>query len=158
MSTIQQLASDALSYLVRRHRTDVYPQSYILLHQEAPEWMRDLVYSVHDGMLPDDWRFAFIQEALDDIANGGDDAIECASKNESVYTSDHISWLGSHISRWAIVDEATAEYDLPANAPLSHRVNVGMHAERIEVYNLVLEALRTLADDDCKKSCGFLTH
>jgi hypothetical protein len=48
---------------------------YVALKDGSPEWMTDVCHKAHGDMLPDDWRYSFISEAVDYIDENG--AGEC---------------------------------------------------------------------------------
>jgi hypothetical protein len=46
---------------------------YVALKDGSPEWMTDVCHKAHGDMLPDDWRYSFISEAVDYIDENGAD-------------------------------------------------------------------------------------
>ena len=76
--TIQKTAADAASYFETALRADganIAGDSntvYVRLKDGAPEWVTDLVHDAHGDMLPDDWRYSVIQDALETIADSDD--------------------------------------------------------------------------------------
>lgn len=104
----------------------------------TPEWVKDMVHRAHGDMLPDDWRYAFIVDALDllddsMIADEARDLIEA-----DVYTDQLLQWVASNLSRIGYCDEAIADYKAEGLVAI---IQVGQYIERCEVFDLVLEAL-----------------
>src|SRR5690606_30767281 len=96
----------------------------ILVHKdEAPEWVKDLSRAAHDDgrILPDDWRFEFIGDALDLIGDMGDvedvDDIrerfrEWFGGGAYVYTAEQLAWIASSGERPGYCDEAAEEFEI----------------------------------------------
>ena len=123
--------------------------------REAPEWIQDLTRAAHGtdahgapSMLGEDYRFAFIVEALDALEES-EDTDEARSGYEfEPYHSRLADWLGSHAHRFEYCDEWAEEMGQPQDT--YHRLAGGHLQERLEVLDLVrgsLEAhLETLGD------------
>jgi hypothetical protein len=108
---VRDLAKQVCGRLTRRTRED--GTSYTTLTDEAREWMRDLVQDAHNGMLPDDWKYDAIASTLEFIADRDDweDAQdEWADGMTDVYSSDLVTWFGSHGAREDYVDRAREEF------------------------------------------------
>lgn len=129
-------------------------QGIILVKDDAPEWVSDLCHKAHQdgsdsiglGMLPDDWRYVFISEALDAIAESDDDADldELAyefADDVDIYTSKLTEWLGSRADRHGYVDEAREEFGEGSLTGIMGDIARGQYMERREVFGLVLDAL-----------------
>ncbi len=140
---VQEAANEARSYFVSKTRDD--GTSYIAT-KDAPEWVGDLCYEAHGGMLPNDWRYDAIDSALDYIAAGDDDVVEFADAQVDVCTSDLLAWIGSHGHRMGYCDEAQEQGGVDAEANISQRIMVGQYLEASEVYGLVLAALEDHVD------------
>ena len=99
---IATLASEAMETATRPSG-----EEFRKFKEGSPEWMTDIARAAHDdsGILPDDYRYRFMEETLDQIAEWGDfanvDEIrEALDEIEAdVYTSDLTAWLGSMASR-----------------------------------------------------------
>ena len=100
------------------------------------------------SMLAEDYRFAFIVEALDALEESEDPDEARDGYEFEPYHSRLANWLGSHGHRFEYCDEWAEEMDLPKDT--YHRLAGGHLQERLEVLDLVrgsLEAhLETLAD------------
>jgi hypothetical protein len=149
---VAKLAREAGECFERAQRPD--GGEYVRVRDGSPAWVTDLVRAAHDdaGMLPDDWRFRTIEEALDAIAEAveyGTDLEDAGGEfadGTSVYTSDLLAWLGSHLSRIGYVDSARDEFG--TRESITDDISMGQYMERREVYGQVLDALRERADDE----------
>jgi hypothetical protein len=87
-------------------------ETFRKLRDTAPEWMTTVCRLAHDegSLLPDDWRYAFIEQAVDALAEH-EDADEALGRLEpDIYTSDLTAWLHSLNSRVYFLGEVLAEY------------------------------------------------
>lgn len=146
MTTAQDFAREAYDSLERATRSD--GSEYIARKDGAPEWVADLIHESHGDMLPDDWRYECIQDALGAIADADDpdDALAEFADGADIYNSDLLAWVGSHSSRGGYVDEAVAEFGPPRD--FYHSLQMGQYMERSEIYGSLLASLRRLADEE----------
>lgn len=120
MHTIQSIAKEARALFTNegtRHSTDT--GSALWKRKDgAPDWLRNLCASVHvdpfgDVMLPDDWRYQMLVDALDILAECGDEpdeAREAAAEHDApVYYGERLAWLSSHLWRSSYCDIAARE-------------------------------------------------
>ncbi len=162
MPTIHELAKEAYASFERAERADASGTYYtrVRTRDDAPKWVSDLVHEAHGAMLPDDWRYDCICEALGAIDEAGADADtddlagEFADTDDlagefadgvDVYTSDLLTWLGSHGWRTGYCDDAARELGAEGGT-IDQRIMLGQFAERYEVFGLVLEFLRERAE------------
>jgi hypothetical protein len=131
--TLSELARNASNFLTRDTTRDI-----VLPTDSAPEWFTDLCRTAHGTMLPDDWRYEFIDDALSAIADECEDMRDV--DDSYPYTADRLAWLASNIERPGYCDEAAKEYGVKTGDVLE-LVTLGMSAEMREVYELVLSAL-----------------
>jgi len=140
---IRILAGEALAYFEHRERHD--GTKYWAVEDGAPEWVRELAFAAHDDgeMLPEDFRYLFIVEALEAIAENPD---EPESLLEPVaYTSQLISWLEAYPSyRINLVDKAVSEFGWNG---LFEALQAGYLLEKEEVLALVREFLETKIEE-----------
>lgn len=108
----------------------------------APEWLADMCYEAHGALMPDDWRYSFIVDALDIISEGDEDA----EPEADIYTHDLLAWLSSNLTRVAYCEEAREEYVGP-DATMLDIITCGQVVERREVLDLVREWLANNCDD-----------
>jgi hypothetical protein len=151
MKTIQELATEARSDFVRSTRDN--GAAYWHRKEIQKDWIDDMCYQAHGGntptsMLPDDWRYQFIVDALDALSEHEDEDEARDSLEASIYTHDLTAWLGSHGYRPAYCDEAVDEYGAESffgknGGGLTNLIQAGQLAEMQEVFGLVLDALRT---------------
>jgi hypothetical protein len=144
MSQVKALAKEAASNLETRKRTN--GDEYVTRVDGAPDWLKDLCHHAHDVMLPDDWRYQFISDALDALAEHDDRDEAYGALEASIYTSELTAWLHSRASRGHYVDLAIAEWG--KGDDLSQDLAMGQLNERWEVFNLVADYLEGLAEDD----------
>ena len=145
-STLQQLANEAAACFTTKQRPD--GDGVIVLLDGSPGWVRDLVREAHGGMLPDDWRYASIESALDWIADANDpedEQYEWADENVDVYHSGRLAWLASDASRPSYCDDATSEMGDYAPNGILDRIRLGQHQESCEVFASVLRSLHDRA-------------
>jgi hypothetical protein len=99
----------------------------------------DFFYHVHDGMLPDDFRYKMIHSILQEM----DDNEEYEDLNIDdlipIYTNELISWLDSSISRLSYCDQYLEEYVVISDT--ISLLSGGYMMELNEVYYLINEWL-----------------
>lgn len=97
---------------------------YVLLTDDAPDWLKDAVREAHDFELPDDWRYATaaaiavsLDEALDEEGvdgwgwDGWDDwVMSTAEALVDVYNTDLARWLAGDVRRGEYVDRSIDEF------------------------------------------------
>lgn len=113
MTTWHTLATEAASWMERATRDD--GTVYRRFKDGRPEWLQDLAYAAHDngGIWADDWRYEFIEEALDALADADPDADpeEVLYEIEpDILTSELTRWLDSRNSRVHYLSEVLEEY------------------------------------------------
>lgn len=143
MHNIPQLAKEYLDYFCTK-------DGEVYLKDDAPPELSNLVYKAHDGMLPDNYRYQFILDALGYIANAEDNEdIEDVIYSVSVdsYANEVYDWLTSHAYREGYVDQYFEEYGYSKSMKLADYVLAGMHLELEEVVNIVLDGLREIAEE-----------
>jgi hypothetical protein len=138
---VQQLAREANGYLKRDTARDI-----LVPADGAPQWLTDLCHHAHGDMMPDDWKYEFIQDALAAIEDGADeDRIDLDALYP--YTADRLDWLASHLDRPGYCDEAVAEAGGPPGEILAF-VAWGMDREIREVFELVRAKLEEIAGEE----------
>jgi len=140
MHTVQSVAAEANAFLYRDTQQDkVLPQKY------APQWFTDLCHHAHGDMLPDDWRYEFIQDALNALENDGDENGPDID-NLYPYTADRLNWLASRLDRHGYCDEAAEDMG-ESPKQIVDFIALGMDRELREVFDLVRERLEEIADE-----------
>jgi hypothetical protein len=138
--TIQTLAAEMAAAFEQAVR--INGEAFRKLSDDAPEWMTTVSREAHDGgeLLPDDWRYAFIEQAVDALAEHGDADTARDMLEPDVYTSDLTGWLHSRNSRVYYLGEVMEEY-----GPFKdgfQLLAVAQLREKEEVFGQVLDALR----------------
>src|SRR5262249_20888351 len=113
---------------------------------DAPEWFTELSHHAHVSMMPDDWRYEFIQDALAALEDGADeDGIDLDGLYP--YTADRLNWLTSHLDPPGYCDEAAEDMGGPPGDILA-LLAWGMDRELREVFELVRARLEEIAEDE----------
>lgn len=151
MATIKELAEQMSRAFEGRTRDN--GDAFRCLKDDCPEWMDDVISDAHGSMLADDWRYEFIESAVDKIAEADDDASDDEISEleyeleADVYTNDLTGWLHSRADRLGWLDQAMEEsggtFDSAFNL-----LSAGKLLEKQEVFRLVLDSLRELASDE----------
>lgn len=147
--TLYEIAYEAAHWFERKERDDGTP--YVTLKDGRPEWLYEAVRAAHGDMLPDDWRYGTISEALmfigdtepDDIEDGH----EFADQRASVYTSELCEWVASHSARLGYCEQAREDGLVAVDASISQRLMVGQYVEALEVWASLVESLQARADE-----------
>jgi hypothetical protein len=111
---------------------------------ECPEWIEEMVHAAHDDgdMLPDDYRYEYIVNALDLLADGVDPAEPEIEADP--YTHDLTEWMGSHSWRREYVNDAIKDLDIK---DINHAMMEGQVAEKTEIFHAVVRALEEREDE-----------
>lgn len=119
-------------------------EKFYHLRDGSPEWMTDVCRKAHGEMFPDDWRYQFISDAVDILAES-DDWDEARDEVEAdIYTSQLTAWLASRTGRYSYCDQYVEE--MGADGDTLARISGGQWMERCEVFGLVAEALGDIGD------------
>lgn len=163
--TIQNRATEALRHFTTKTRRD--GDRFVTLDDSAPAWVQELVREAHGDLLPDDYRYQTILEALAYIEGapsaalsgeyGGDSVEATADYDDAMYdladgfedmadtyTSDLFAWLSSSGHRVSYADEWLEEWgpDVPKPISIVEAIRGGQSLERREVFESVLRSLR----------------
>jgi hypothetical protein len=148
MPTIQELAKDFSRRFEGATRDDGTKYRRVKDGEQTEE-LQALIFAAHDagGMLPDDWRYQFIEEALDAISEDGEDA----QLEPSIYTHELTGWLHSRADRYGYCDEAIGEYGVMSGdvkpTGMIQLLTWGMAQEQQEVLSSVLASLEKLVEE-----------
>ena len=146
--TVQELAKLARCAFSLETRDN--GSEYWNRNQCAPEWIMELCHTAHGDMLPDDYRYRFIVQALDALEEA-EDPDEARDGYEFEYRYYRvIEWLSSHPGhRLEYCDQWAEEFGRCFIKDTVSQLQGGQLLERLEVLELVrgsLEAhLQTLA-------------
>ena len=149
--TIQSVAKDTQQYFERITRGE---DTITVLTDARPEWLFDAVYSAHGEMLPDDWKFAVCESAVDALAESDDAdlddlAHEFADGEIDVYNGARLQWLSSNLNRVYYVEDAAKEYGTENNAgefDLFQLIGQGQYAEARECFDTIRNAIEAEAE------------
>lgn len=123
----------------------------IVLTDDRQEWIHNMVYESHNGMLPDDYKYKFTVDALTLIAESDldTDLEELGYQIEAdIYSHDLLQWVASNLTRSEYVDQAVEECHVDTeNFQLFRALGVGQQLERQEVFSAVLNALEIQLDN-----------
>jgi hypothetical protein len=117
-------------------------ETFLKLKADAPGWMVTVCRKAHDDaqLLPEDLRYAFIEQAVDALA-GHDDPDEARNSLEpDIYTSDLTAWLHSQNSRVYYLGEALTEFGSFRDG--FQLLATAQMIEKEEVFHQVLAALQ----------------
>lgn len=109
--TIQTLAAE-MSQSFETATRPTSGEEFRKLKDDAPAWMTTICRKAHDDghMLPDDWRYVFIEQAVDALAEHEDSDEARDSLEPDVYTHHLTAWLHSHNTRVHYLGEVMQEY------------------------------------------------
>jgi len=141
--TVQELAEEYYKYFEYKERDN--GDRFVCLKDDRPEELRDLVYKAHDKMMPDDYKYQYIHDAIEMIADADDDRLEEPEIEPDVYDSDLFDWLSSNLTRQYYVDEAVN--DIGHGKSITDDIMYGQVEEKREVYFSVLESLRDITEE-----------
>ena len=103
---------DLASYYYKFFTTNERPNGdkIVVLKDDAPEELKELVRDAHGDMLPDDYKYRFIEDALGNFADYDDPDSAIDEMESDVYTSDLTEWLNSSNNRVYYLSDALSEY------------------------------------------------
>jgi len=116
-------------------------ESFWTLSDSAPDWVENLVKHAHDGMLPDDWKYEFIVDALDLIIDG-EGATQDLQLDADIYTNKLLQWLSSSNYRVEYCNEAAEELGATVG-DLIQNISIGQYKEKNEVLQRVIDSLES---------------
>jgi len=145
-------ATAALSWFTTGERKSDETGRQITMHRdESPQWLKDLCYHAHDdgdaagAMLPDDFRYEFIEEALQFLADDDNNPDEYEPE-PSIYNAELHRWVSSHGWRSGYCDEAREEFGGEAGT-LVDQIMLGQQWEMRRVFDRVRSFLDDLDED-----------
>jgi hypothetical protein len=110
------------------------------------EWIQDMCHEAHGSMMPDDYKYQFIVDALNAIEEYDDENESRDSLEADVYTSNLTAWLASHLERMEYVNDAVNEYGM-SDFNLIQAMQFGQMREMYEVFDSVLSSLQDKFDE-----------
>jgi hypothetical protein len=145
-TTIQSLAAE-ISQAFEGALRSVTGETFRKLKDDAPSWMATVCRKAHDdgNLLPDDWRYAFIEQAVDALAAYGDADEARSSLEPDIYTHELTGWLHSLNSRVYYLGEALTEYGSFRDG--FQLLAAAQMVEKEEVFQQVVNALTEMKGD-----------
>lgn len=137
--TIQELATKYLSLFITKTRDN--GKKFLCL-KDADENLSQLIYEAHNKMLPDDYKYQFIYEALESIAESDD--LDCINMEADIYNNDLLNWVSSNLTRADYVDEAVANYEYK---DFYTALSYGQLMEKEEVLAYALTSLENILEE-----------
>lgn len=141
--TVPDLAKEARSFFERLTRNT--GETVWVRKDGCPDWITEMVWEAHNRgeIFPDDYRYEFVVQSLNIIADSESDDLDDLSPLEAdVYTHDRLKWLGSRLDRYGYVDEVLERYGGDAFRSVIDMIGAGQEEEKAEVYQSVLNFLR----------------
>ena len=149
-TTIRERAQWHLNNFERGERESELPTDgkIWVIKDERPQATVDLVRTAHtdpggDQMLPDDWRYEYIVDALYSLVEMDEDATEDDYIERSweiegePYHSNLTAWAASHLYRPSYADEAIAEFGLEDSDTMNRLFQGNLYEQRF-VFESVL--------------------
>ena len=140
--TLQSLAREMSLAFEGKTRSNGH--DFRVLRDNSPEWMTTVCRQAHDEakLLPDDWRYAFIEEAVDALAEHDDTDEALARLEPDIYTGELTAWLNSLNSRVYYLDEVLTEYGTIRDG--FELLAAAQMIEKEEVFHQVVVALEAV--------------
>jgi hypothetical protein len=104
--TISEFAKELQGMFITDTRDN--GEKFIKTIDNRPEWLSNLIMEAHGDMMPEDYKYQFISDAIDYIAENGDneDLLDCPEIESDCYYSELTAWLHSNTTRIFYMDEA----------------------------------------------------
>lgn len=142
--SVQELAHDYHSYFEWKKRDS--GKEFWATTSDRPKELENLIHKAHTEMMPDDYKYEYIENSLDIIesAERDEDLEEPYDQLEhDVYTRDLIEWLRSNLDRTYYADEVLKEYGGSVDG-IIQVLGAAQQREKEEVYFEVLRGLRDI--------------
>lgn len=141
MAKLHILAALALQCVNTATRAD--GTKYTKLTEGRPDWVQQMVMKAHDGMMPDDFKYEVIKEALELISNDPSlDDEEIADLYQEmevdIYYGSLVKWLGSDQARSCYMTEELREGE---HKDFFTLIQSAQLREKQEIFGLVLSSL-----------------
>lgn len=143
--TIQSLAKELYEHTETKFREN--GAEFITLTDDAPDWAEDVIRTAHGDLMPDDWRYRFIEDACQAIIEHEDDRDSAYESLEAdVYYHELLQWLASNLSRIGYCDDAAQDFGI-SDGSIINIIQWGQLSEKQETFNLLYDALEALATE-----------
>lgn len=115
--------------------------------QTIPEGLYSMVREVHGNMLPDDYKYTYIYDALCGIVDSEGNVDSARESIEAdVYNGDLIEWLQSDLSRESYCIRAREEGLINNGMDTYQQIACGQYLEKCEVFDIVLRCLEEIIE------------
>ena len=145
--TIKTLAQIGVNSFTQKQcdKSRMPDEYFYILKDDAPEWLTQLVKEVHGEMFPDDYKYKFVVDALEALADADDidTAEEIMREGIEIYTYKLMHWVQSHTDRLSMANEHGKEFEADT---IEAFLTGGQFNERWDVFSLVLSTLETLVE------------
>lgn len=146
-TSIQTLATEVRAMFHESTRTDG-TKYWTYDHSPDRQWIQDMCLAAHGDMSPDDWRYAFIVEALDALSENEDS--DDVDLEADIYTHELTAWLGSRADRYAYCDQWIEDTGGEFGGTIA-LLSAGQYTEKREVLDSIRASLsdraESLSDD-----------
>ncbi len=145
----QELATHALTFLeskVRPAQGDNPETRFYTLTERHPTWVKDMVYTAHDDMMPNDYKYQYVVDTLDALSEGQDPDDGMSDIEADIYNYALLKWLQSHGERVGFVDEAVSEFGHHPEMGMMGDIMMGQVQEKQQVWQSVVSSLRERLD------------
>lgn len=133
--------------LNRAHKKERDNKSEYWVIEKSEPWITDVCREAHDNgnIFPDDFRYAFIVEALSAICDHDDIDQARESIEADIYNNELTAWLASRLDRSSYCDQAKDEFGV--NSDIIANLSFGQLLEKWEVFDQVYSALNNYAEE-----------
>lgn len=146
--TLQELAKEVRSEFSLDTRTD--GAEFWKRESIADDWIQELCHTAHGEMLPDDFRYEFIVDALDALSEEEDEDDARDALPEEIYTHKLIQYMASNAYRIEATEEALHEAIASGDITpgIGTAISRAMCEEQTEVFYSVLSSLQERLDEE----------
>jgi len=140
---LKERATLLASFLTSHTRPD--GSVIVVKRSDAPDWVADIVYSVHQALrdsLPNDFIYQAVSDAADRIGDDGEDA----SPEPDYLNHELYGWLAEYPGASEYVDQAVEDYGWPASGGIFEAVQRGQAEWLAEVVQATIAALEEEED------------
>jgi len=139
--TIQELAEKYADMFITAKRDN--GETYLSLNEENED-LTQLIRDAHGDMMPDDYKYEYIHNSLEAIAECElHDNIHEISMESDCYNSDLLKWLSSSLSRADYIDEVVNNFGYES---FYNTLMLAQQREREDVLRSVIESLIILCE------------
>lgn len=125
---------------------------YTCTIEDRPEWLTNIVREAHGDMLPDDWKYKFIEESICALAETQEP--DDINLEPSIYNHELLNWLSSNLTRSSYMDEYVQECGVPDGKSFDGMslIGGGQYQEKREVLNAVRQGLQTAFENSLEEA------